>query len=359
MTADPAKNIGGASTAILDKIAAKAAPTVSVADAGTVEAFIDSWAETFSDHAALLRSATLPLTAPVVAVFVPDTGAFGVQSGWKKAQMLGASASDNFAGMLIAATGEVGACVHAQTFSQTPDIETAIRTASLGSNPTIGLFSDSKLLVWPDGVDGALKPFVRDMGSNVRVIDLVAIQAELDLFYMLAARQSQKWWKDAAKRVVVERAETKVQADLWLFLIAKLSDVARVKVEEIIGNGRADITIYPIDTSGKNQSAVLELKTLRQVTTPEDPTKQPTKITFKNRVKWAESGIQQTVAYREHHKLDAAVLCLYDFCEGDSNAVVDAIMPALLLHSVKPLRYWITASNKEHREDSVPLATKA
>jgi len=106
------KKFGGAVDIALEKVTQVAAESISVADAGTREAFLDAWARTLSEHAKDLRSKTLTLAAPVVIVYVPNTSTFGKQFKWNQRSMLGSSHRDNFAGILAVGTGEVGAYVH-------------------------------------------------------------------------------------------------------------------------------------------------------------------------------------------------------------------------------------------------------
>ena len=269
--------------------------------------------------------------------------------------MLGSSAKDKFAGILAAASAEIGACVHPNSASETSEIEENIRTAELQNSPTIALMSESKLLIWPDGIEGALDPFECTLHGNATIVDLDAIDTELDQFYEEVGRQTKKWWKDAALRITVENPESTVQYDLWVFLIAKFSKVARVKMEEVSGNGRMDITIQPTQNSFQDQSAVLELKTVRDFQTPEKPNTKPTKISKNKNIEWACSGIAQTAAYRDKEHFNGAFLCVYDFCKDIGDAIDKAINQDAITHDVRPRRYWISATHKEHREDRYPV----
>jgi hypothetical protein len=356
MTAALQSSVGGASTALLDATASAVASSVSIADVETREAFLDAWAKTLSEHAAFLRANKKSLAAPVVVAFVPDTGAFCKQAAWRPNAMLGASPRDEFSGMLIAATGEVGGCSPEKTFTQTSEFASALASNNLGNCLTVGLITESKILVWPEGVESIdAKPYERAIGGKAQAVDVTTIQVELHDFYMLDVRQSKRLWKDSANRIAVDRAEGKIQDHLWIYLVARMSNVARIKQEEEIGNGRADITIYPIDSNAPNQSAVLELKTIRQVMTPKPGKTELRKITHRARVRWIRKGLQQSEGYRVHNKMDAALVCLYDFCEGNTDAVINDLAPWFLKYNVMPLRYWVTASNDEAREDSVPI----
>ncbi|MBX3587770.1 MAG: hypothetical protein KF796_14130 [Ramlibacter sp.] len=351
----PMQRFGGAVEGILEKVVSTAGSDISVADAGTREAFLDSWAGKLSDHASYLRSAGKMLAAPIVLAYVPDTGAFTKTHDWIIRRMLGVNFQDELSGVLAAGTSESGGCVHPQRFTDTGAIETAIRAAGLQAAPTIALMPQNKLFVWPDGIDSAEKPFERDLSGPAIVIDLDAIDQALTQFYEDVARQTKKWWHTASSRIVVNSPEGTVQYDLWVFLMAKYSHVARIKQEEKIGNGRSDITVVPLDTTCGNQSAVLELKTLRDVQTPTQAGTKLGKISQKSNIEWAASGLQQTAAYRDDNKMDVAFLCLYDFCATAGTEVMKVVSPAADALNVRARRYWITASHEEHRKERYPL----
>ncbi|WP_175947108.1 hypothetical protein [Burkholderia pyrrocinia] len=186
---------GGALDAALDEVVSTSASSISVADAGTREAFLDGWARTLSDHARYLKSTGASLAAPVVIVYVQDVGLFSEQNDWIKRSMLGSSTKDKFAGILAVASTEVGACVHPDDISDTLEIEANIRLANLQESPTIALVSESKLLIWPGGLDGSLKSFERELDGNAVVVNLDSIDAELNRFYEKVGRQTKKWWK--------------------------------------------------------------------------------------------------------------------------------------------------------------------
>ncbi|WP_156304374.1 hypothetical protein [Nitrosospira briensis] len=297
----------------------------------------------------------MTLKAPVVVVYVPDTGTFGKQNQWERRSMLGASHHDNLAGVLAAGTSEVGACVHRIRLTDTEAFEREIRHVGLQSAPTIALMTESKLVVWPDGIEGELSSFDNNLDDGAVIIDLAAINHALNDFYEGVGRQTKKWWKNAKLRITVENPETTVQFALWVFLRGRYGRVARIKTEETIGNGRADITVVPIYPGPKDQSSVLELKALRDVRTPRTDEAQLIKISPRANIDWACSGIQQTAAYRDDNDMDGAFLCLYDFCEKDSTDVDEAVKPHALQYNVQHRRYWITASHEEHRKDRYPL----
>jgi hypothetical protein len=359
MTGKAKKRFGGAVDAAMEEVAKSSATSISVADAGTRESFLDAWARTLSDHAKYLRSSNVPLQAPMVVAYVADTGAFAGEHGqWVRRPMLGTSHRDNFAGILAVGTGGFGTFVYPTQLQDTEEFERQIRNAGLQHTPTISLVSNTKLLVWPDGIDGEPSAFERELQGSAVVIDLQVIDQELTRFYEVVARQTKKWWQNPSKRITVENPEAEVQYALWVFLMAKYSGVARVKTEDGIGNGRADITLIPTDDGLTNQSAVLELKTLREVRTPRAGTKTLTRISLTANIEWACSGVQQTASYCARESFDGAYLCLYDFRAGDSSDVCDAVTPYANQYGVLHRRYWITASHTEHMKDRFPITRK-
>mgnify|MGYP003382134155 CR=1 FL=1 len=360
MTGKAKKRFGGAVDAAIEEVAKSSATSISVADAGSRESFLDAWARTLSDHAKYLRSSNVPLQAPMVVAYVADTGAFAGEHGqWVRRPMLGTSHRDNFAGILAAGTGGFGTLVYPTQIQDTEEFERQIRKAGLQHTPTISLVSNTKLLVWPGGIDGEPSAFERELQGGAVVIDLQAIDRELTRFYEGVARQTKKWWQNAGKRTTVENPEAAVQYDLWVFLMAKYSEVARVKMEDVSGNGRADITLVPTHDGLTNQSAVLELKTLRDVRTPKPGTTKLTRIPLTANIEWACSGVQQTASYCAREGFDGAYLCLYDFCAGNLSDVYDAVTPHATQYGVIHRRYWITASHTEHMKDRFPITRKA
>lgn len=354
----PSFRLPGTSEAALAKVAASAAATISVADACTREAFLDAWARALGEHAQYLREAGAKLEAPVVLIHVPDAGAFAREHLWTQRRMLGSSPGDNLAGILAVGTSESGAVVHPDRFTETGCLEHQICQSGLDLSPTIGLFSESKLQVWPDGIAGNAKPFVKDLIANEAPIDIKTIDADLDDFYELFARETRRWWKDREWRTTVDNPEGVVQYDLWTFLVTRHARVARIKKEDKIGAGRADITVIPIDAGGGNESAVLELKTLRDVRTPQKEGAKPAKIPIKENIRWACSGIQQTADYRDNNQMDGGFLCLFDFCAGNKTLVLEAVQPAANAYGIVARRFWITVSQEEHRAERYPLATE-
>ena len=353
------KRFGGAIEAALSSVVETAGNTISADDAGTREAFLNAWIRTLVDYARFIRSSSNTLKAPVIVAYVPDVGQFAHGIGWERRAMLRASHISNFAGMLAAGTGEIAGyvCPRELKPGDTKNIEREIRNVGLELALTIGLMSEEKLIVWPDGIEGSTAPIERNLDNDCSVvINRTKIDGELTLFYEVHARQTMKWWKNAALRVTVETPEGAVQEDLRLFLLARNSDIALIRAEESIGNGRADITIAPIPKRATGESAVLELKTIRDVRTPKTIEKTPTKISEKDNINWASSGISQTAAYRDQNKLDAAFLCVYDFCSKSNTTNVDKeVMPAAEQYNVLYRRYWITATHKEHRKERYPL----
>jgi hypothetical protein len=271
--------------------------------------------------------------------------------------MLGASYRDDFAGVLAVGTTSIGGFAFPTPLSKTQEFETVLRDVELLDAPAIALMSEAKLLIWTEGLNGAGRPLERELVDDDSAgIDLDRIDNELAKFYEDFARQNTKWWQNASLRMTVETPEAVVQNDLWICLAVAFRDVARVRQEDVSGNGRTDITILPSGGCPPNQSAVLELKTLREVRTRKHPGSTPRKISEGVNIRWALKGLQQTVGYREKEKLDGAFLCLYDFCSGNSSVVEAAIAPHAQKHNVLARRYWITASNEEHRQDRFPLS---
>lgn len=350
------KPFGGASPQLLAHVALNGAAAISVADAGTREAFLNAWVEHLSEHAMYVRAKGKALAAPVALVYVPDTGAHARDHEWKVMSMLGVSEREDMAGKLVAGSGETGGCTHPQRFTDLEKLEDAIRSAGLGNSPTVVLATELRLIVWGNGVEGGGQPSVNELRGGPITVDLKAVEHELDRFYEDVARQTKTWWKNASERVTIELPEAKVQYDLWVWLMCKFSSAARVRQEDTSGNGRTDLTIVPLDNAGGNQSAVLELKTIRDVHTPKTAGAKLTKISQKENTDWATSGLQQTATYRDDLKMNGAFLCLYDFCAGDGKAMMAVVDPIASQFNVRAKRFWITASHEEHRKDRYPVA---
>lgn len=345
--------LGGALKAAVDAVVEKGAAGLSVADAGTRTAFLDAWARTLSEHAKCLRSKGESLSAPAVFVHAENCADVGEGLGWTRRPMLGGAPTDPFAGTLAVGTGGIGAYVKPAHLPDTNAITDAIRDAGLGNSLTVALLSTAVLVIWPEGVDSVASPEIRrELSNKPKVLDLVALDQALQQFYERSARQSRTWWKDRAERITVERPEGVVQNDLLHFLLGKYSEVARVKAETAIGHGRADITLTPMTAAVS--SAVLELKVTRDFLTPQPGTETPTRRSLKENIEWAKSGVAQTAAYRDDETLDAAYLCIYDFCAGNLEEISKAIEEAAIPYNVIAKRYWITASHKEHRTDRYP-----
>lgn len=350
--------MGGALKAAVDAVVDEGAAGLSVADACTRTAFLDAWARTLSDHAKYLRSKGESLSAPAVFVHAENCADVGEALKWARRPMLGGTPTDPFAGTLAVGTGEIGAYAMPAHLADTNVMTDAIRSAGLGNSLTVALLSTSVLVIWPEGVDSDASPEIRrDLDNAPMVFDLVALDQSLQQFYERSARQSRTWWKDRTKRITVEYPEGVVQNDLLHFLLGKYSEVARVKAETVIGNGRADLTLTPVTAAAS--SAVLELKVTRDFLTPRPGTVSPTRRSLKENIEWAKSGVSQTAAYRDDETLDAAYLCVYDFCEGNRAEISEAIKEAAAPHGVIAKRYWITASHKEHRTDRYPDPPKA
>ena len=356
MTTGSFKPFGGASAQFLTQVAqTTGAAAISVADAGTRESFLNAWVEHLSEHARHLRANGKTLGAPVALVYVPDTGAHARDHGWKLSAMLGVSEREEMAGKLAVGSSEVGGCTHTTPFRDLQSLEDAIRAAGLGNSPTVVLATELRLIVWGHGIDGQGQPSINELGGGAVTVDLTSVEQELDRFYEGVARQTTSWWKKATERITVEQPEARVQYDLWIWLMSKFSVAARVRQEDKVGNGRTDLTIVPLDTSGGNQSAVLELKTVRDVHTPTNPNAKPIKISLRENTDWAVSGLQQTATYRDDLKMNVAFLCVYDFCAEGGEALMATVKPIAGTFNVVARRFWITASNKEHRKDRNPL----
>lgn len=352
---------GGALDSALEEVAKAAASSISVADACTRDTFLDAWSRTLSEHARHLRRSGAFLQAPVVLAYVADTGSFAKQHvDWQRKAMLGASHLDNFAGVLAVGTASVGGYVHPRTLADMDAFEAELRHYGLQIAPTVVLASETKLLIWPEGIDGKSNPFEKKLDDSAIVVNLDTIDRVLQRFDVAVARQNTAWWTKATLRTTVERPEAAVQDALWIFLLGMFSEVARIRKEDVSGNGRSDITVLPSKGGERDQSAVLELKTLRDVRTPtKDPNATPIKISLQQNIDWACSGVQQTAAYRDHEQLDGAFLCLYDFCAGNSNKVEEAVAPHAHQYNVLARRYWITASHEEYRKHFYPLVEPA
>ena len=345
--------LGGALKAAVDAVVDNGAVGLSVADAGTRTAFLDAWTRVLAEHAKHLRSKGGSLSVPVVLVHAENCADLGEGLGWTRRPMLGGAPTDPFAGTLAVGTGEIGAYAKPDHLMDTNAMTDAIRAAGIGNSLTIALLSTSVLVIWPEGVDSDASPEIRrELSDAPTVLDLAALEQALQQFYERSARQSRTWWKDRAQRITVKGPEGVVQNDLLHFLLGKYSEVARVKAETVIGHGRADITLTPM--KAEVCSAVLELKVTRDFLTPQPDTVNPNEISLQENIDWAKSGVSQTAAYRDDETLDAAYLCVYDFCANNREEISKAIEEAAAPYSVIAKRYWITVSHKEHRTDRYP-----
>ncbi|MBU9147479.1 hypothetical protein KTD26_34005 [Burkholderia multivorans] len=129
---------GGALQAALDAVIEKGASVISVAEAGSKEAFLDGWTRTLIAHARHLRASKQELHGPIVMVHIHDSGPFATSMGWKRNPMLGSSPTDKLAGILAAGTGDIGGCVHPKRFTGTTEVVEEIQNAGLGSALTVG-----------------------------------------------------------------------------------------------------------------------------------------------------------------------------------------------------------------------------
>lgn len=358
MTSKQNNRFGGAKDAVLEQVANAAGSSISIADIGSTEAFIDGWIAALSGYAKHLISQNGELKAPVCITYVSDVGEFGREYSWQRRSTLGTSSQEDIQGVLAVATGPFGAYVYPHKLSDVGEIEEQITNSGLQDRPTLILTSVTRLLIWPRGLGSDTQPIQCQLDDTATSIDLGAIDHQLTRFYEVVARQTTGWWKKATERITVKSPETTVQDDLWIFLAGIYADIARVKKEYGSGNGRTDITILPSRVGHSDQSAVLELKTIRDVRTPEKETTKPTKIPKSKNIEWACSGVQQTAAYRDHEKLDGAFLCVYDFCQSIGQEVMRAVEPHAIKYDVLARHYWITSSHEEHRDDRYPLTDK-
>ncbi|TXT40927.1 MAG: hypothetical protein FD135_829 [Comamonadaceae bacterium] len=347
---------GGALSKVLEQVANSATTSISVADACTGESFVAGWIRTLSEHAKHLRIEGRTLQAPAVFVFVDSVGEFAkLHADWTHRLMLGASHIDNFSGVLGVGTAAIGGYTLPATLHDMSSFECELQSSGLQTAPTIALVSESKLLIWPDGIYSG-KHIEATLSDDAMPVTLTTIDSELSRFDVSFVRQNTTWWRESKRRCTVENPEATVQNDLWVYLSTVFREVALVRKEEVSGNGRRDLTIYPTTNNPQAQKAILELKTLRDVHTPiKKANAKPTKISLKENIDWACSGVQQTAAYRDSEKADGAFLCLYDFCAENGKAVENAVAPHAKTYNVTPRRYWITASNEEYRKFFYPL----
>jgi hypothetical protein len=346
--------LGGALQIAMDAVVENGADNISVADAGTQAAFLDAWTKTLTAHARLLRAQGKELAAPVVLVFSENCADDGARLGWARRPMLGSSKSDPFGGILAVGTSGISAYVRQQPVLDTNAATDAIAAAGFGDALTIALVSTTSLVIWPNGLNSDESPVQRELHDAPIVLDLAAIDLALEQFYEWAGREPRRWWKDRTNRITVEDPEGVVQNDLWFFLLGRYAEIANVKLETKIGFGRADIAFTPFNPV--HTSAILELKVTRDFLTPEPGTVKPNRQSLNENIALARAGVAQTAGYRDGERLDAAFLCVYDFCAGDLKAITDAIEDAASPYSVVARRYWITASNKEHRTSQIGRA---
>lgn len=345
--------LGGARKGAVDAVIKDGAKELSVADAGTDASFLDAWTRTLTSHARYLRGKGLDLSAPVVVAYAENCADVGESLGWIRRPMHGGSPTDPLAGTLGVGAAEIGAYLRQAPVVDSSAATDAIQAAGLGSSLTIALLSTTMLVIWPEGIDSKVSPRIqRELDDAPVVLDLAALEHQLGLFYETTARQTTSWWEDAKARITVAKPEGVVQNDLLRFLLGKFAEVARVKVETRIGNGRSDVTLTPRQPN--TISAVLELKVTRDFMTPKPGTVNPTPISLKDNIEWARSGVAQTAAYRDDDGMDVAYLCVYDFCAGNREEISQGIKEAADPYGVLPRCYWITASHKEHREDRYP-----
>lgn len=349
MSNTPSGEFGGAIQEALDAVVASGVSAISIADAGSKLEFLDFWTRALIQYAKHLKSDNTALLAPAALVHVEDCASFAAL-GWKRRPMLGLSPMDKYSGMLIVGTTSFGGFVHPQTFVNTDEICDEIERLGLGGSLTVALTSVDSLAIWGNGLLNTLRPSIRSLSGEAMVLNRIV--KDLEIFYEEEARQSTKWWKDASKRITVDRPEQAVQDALRVFLIGRYAEVAKVREELVSGNGRTDITIRPLAVG---ESAVLELKTTRDVRTPKRAEKDPIKVPLKTNVRWVRSGVQQAAAYRDHEGFSSAILCVYDFCAQQGVGLDEAIEKMIKAYNVTAKRYWIAASHQEHRDERYPI----
>ena len=347
---------GGALGKALEQVANSGSMNISVADACTVESFIAGWVKTLSSHAKHLRNKGTTLQAPAVFVYVDSVGEFAkLHAGWTRKQTLGASPLDGFAGVLGVGRAAIGCHTSPATLPDMSSFDEELQANGLQTAPAIALVSESRLIIWANGIcsDQHIEVVLND---DTKPVTLTSIDSELSYFDAEFVRDNTTWWKNRKSRCTVENPEAAVQNDLWVYLSTVFREVALVRKEEDSANGRRDLTIYPSTKNPLDHKAILELKTLRDVRTPKDLTgKRLTKVSLKANIDWASSGVQQVAAYRDKEKANGAFLCLYDFCEGNVKDVENAVSPLADQYGVLMRRYWISGSHKENRNHKYSL----
>ena len=359
---DPGKiGLNKEKLAALSRTKVKGSEVLSIADADSREAFLDAWTRTLSTHAKRMREKNLDLNAPFVVVQVEDCSIQSSNGAWGSRATLGAAPHDNYNGLLTIANSGVGGYVYNKALSTPEAFETALKHEGLDNRPTMMLATPNKLLIWPDGIAAMQKPLERELSDASVVINADSIDHQLGRFYDLIARQCTRWWQDSSLYITKEGPEGLVQIELWGFLICFFGDFARVKLEEKIGNGRSDITVWPHDTRAPNGSAVLELKTIRDCRTPKNKgaKTKPAKITEKMNLDWALAGVQQTASYRDTEKMSAAFLCVYDFRKKDCKLIDEKIEPTVKAYAVISRRFWIAASHNAHATKNYPIVAQS
>ena len=351
---------GGALSKALEQVASSGSMNISVADACTVESFIAGWVNTLSAHAKHLRNKGTTLQAPAVFVYVDSVGEFAkLHAGWTRKQTLGASPLDGFSGVLGVGKATIGCYASPATLPDMSSFDEELQSNGLQTAPAIALVSESRLIIWANGIcsDQHIEVVLND---DIKPVTLTSIDSELSYFDAEFVRDNTTWWKNRNLRCTVENPEAAVQNDLWVYLSTVFREVALVRKEEDSANGRRDLTIYPTTKNPLDHKAILELKTLRDVRTPKELTDKPLpRRSLKENIDWASSGVQQAVAYRDKEKADGAFLCLYDFCAGNVMDVENAVRPHAEKYGVLMRRYWISGSHEESRKHSYPINPSA
>lgn len=343
-------NLGGAASNAIQKALNNASKSLSVADAGSFESFLNRWIPILSTHARKLRSEGNPFIGPVTIIHVLDSAAEGNRLSWERKSFLGTNSSDELSGLLAVVT-EIGGYANRTKFIKFDQLESEIRLSKLCSYPALMLSDLNHLFLWPNGIDSS--DCIEIELHDDYEIDEHKIDRLLQSFYDHRAKQGLYWWKDASKFITAENPEKLVQLDLWAFML-QLAETARVVIEAPVDSGRADVTIRPRSPSVNSKSCVLELKTIRSFHTP-TTSKPATKIADSQNESWACSGVQQAAAYRDAESLDLAFLCVYDFRKLNDPDIDLEIQKNATLYNVFNRRYWISSTHKAYRASAYPL----
>lgn len=337
---------GGALKAAIQRTEEEGADTLSVDDAGSAVAFLDAWSNKLVAYAHRLKMSGRQLQAPVVLLYTPDTTEFAKAQNWSLNPFFGTAPTDELEGLLAVATYDAGGAHHPVRQTQTAGFLAEIEKAGLGACLTIALMDLDTIYVWMAGVQGSARHTTRKIEPPGAKISLAGIKAALDSFYDEEGKDCKAWWSDTKLRITVDQPERAVQTPMRVWLVAKLSGVARVREEQNSGNGRMDITIVP--KHGGAVSAVLELKTIRERRRRLNGGNRA--ISERVNTRWAKSGVQQAASYRDREQMNEAILCIYDFCKSQGGTVEASLDTAANHFGVHVYRYWVSATSDEYRE---------